>query len=106
VPLSEQDPARWDLAAQAEAERLLRAAFALAAPGRFQWEAAVASAHAGRRVTGVTDWAAICALHDALLARTGSPVVAVNRAVALGGRDGAAAGLAADPAVRAWLLGG
>lgn len=95
VPLSEQDPARWDAAAQAEAERLLRAAFALGAPGRYQWEAAVASAHAARAAGQGTDWAGIVRLYDALLAHTASPVVAVNRAVALAARDGPAAGLAA-----------
>ena len=95
VPLSAQDPARWDAARQAEAERLLRDAAALGRPGRHQWEAAVASAHAARRVTGRTDWAAVLTLYDALLAATGSPVVAVNRAVALAEVAGPQAGLAA-----------
>lgn len=95
VPLSAQDPARWDAARQAEAERLLRDAAALGRPGRYQWEAAVASAHAARRVTGRTDWAAVLTLYDALLAATGSPVVAVNRAVALAEVAGPQAGLAA-----------
>lgn len=95
VPLSAQDPARWDAALQAEAEALLRRAFAAGRPGRYQWEAAVASAHAARRFTGETDWAAILALYDALAAETGSPVVAVNRAVAVAAVRGPAAGLAA-----------
>lgn len=63
--------------------------------GRFQLEAAVQSAHAARRLTGRTDWAAIAELYDALLAETGSPVVAINRAVALAELHGPAAGLAA-----------
>ena len=95
VPLSAQDPARWIAPMQAEAERLLRAAAVLGRPGRFQWEAAVQSVHAARRFTGRTDWAAIRLLYDVLLAATGSPVVAVNRAVAVAETEGAAAGLAA-----------
>jgi RNA polymerase sigma-70 factor (ECF subfamily) len=64
----------------------------------------VQSAHAARRLTGATDWAAIVALYDALLAMTGSVVVAINRAVALseqlGGAHGAAEGLAALDALK------
>jgi RNA polymerase sigma-70 factor (ECF subfamily) len=95
VPLSAQDPARWDAAAMDEAEAVLLRASALRRMGRFQLEAAVQSAHAARRRTGRTDWAAIAELYDGLLELTGSPVVAVNRAVALGETDGAAVGLAA-----------
>ena len=94
VPLAAQDPARWDAVVQRAAEGLLRRAAALGRPGRYQWEAAIASAHAGRARDGRTDWAGILALYDALLAATGSPVVAVNRAVALAEVEGAAAGLA------------
>jgi RNA polymerase sigma-70 factor (ECF subfamily) len=101
VPLSAQDPLRWNAPMQAEAERLLRAAASLGRPGRFQWEAAVQSVHAARRITGRTDWAAIRLLYDALLAATGSPVVAVNRAVAVAETEGAAAGLAALQAAAA-----
>jgi RNA polymerase sigma-70 factor (ECF subfamily) len=104
VPLAAQDPARWDAALTDEAEALLLSASRLGAPGRFQLEAAVQSAHAARRLTGVTDWAAIVALYDALLAMTGSVVVAINRAVALseqlGGARGAAEGLAALDALK------
>jgi RNA polymerase sigma-70 factor (ECF subfamily) len=99
VPLSAQDPEAWNGALQAEAERLLRAAARLGRPGRYQWEAAVQSVHAARRVTGLTDWPAIRLLYDALLAATGSPVVAVNRAVAIARCEGAAAGLAALRAI-------
>ncbi len=95
VPLSAQDPARWDAAAMDEAEAVLLRASALHRIGRFQLEAAVQSAHAARRRSGRTDWAAIVELYDGLLEQTGSPVVAVNRAVALGETDGAAVGLAA-----------
>jgi RNA polymerase sigma-70 factor (ECF subfamily) len=98
VPLDAQAPARWDAALIEEAETVLFSASRMGAPGRFQLEAAVQSAHAARRLTGRTDWAAIVALYDALLALTGSVVVAINRAVALAhlnGPRGAAAGLAA-----------
>jgi RNA polymerase sigma-70 factor (ECF subfamily) len=70
------------------------------APGRFQLEAAVQSAHAARRSTGRTDWMAIVALYDALIAATGSIVVAINRAVALAEVQGAAAGIAALDALQ------
>ena len=95
VPLSEQDPALWDAAAIDEAERLLQRANTYGWIGRFQLEAAVQSVHAARRTTGRTDWGAIVELYDGLLALTHSPVVAVNRAVALGQTAGPAAGLAA-----------
>lgn len=99
VPLSAQDPARWDTPRQREAEVLLARAAGLGRPGRYQWEAAVASVHAARARTGRTDWAAILLLYGALQAATGSPVVAVNRAVALAEVEGPAAGLAALRAV-------
>jgi len=99
VPLAAQDPAGWDSAKIAAAEALLTAAAALAEPGRYQWEAAIASVHAARARTGRTDWAAIVTLYDALLATTGSPVVAVNRAVALARATTQAAGLAALRAI-------
>lgn len=95
VPLADQDPAWWDGALIGEAEGLLQRASAMRRIGRFQLEAAVQSAHAARRHSGRTDWAAILELYDALLALTGSPVVALNRAVALAEVAGATAGLGA-----------
>jgi RNA polymerase sigma-70 factor (ECF subfamily) len=96
VPLSEQDPAQWDGALIDEAENLLhRANRCKAAPGRYQLEAAVQSVHAMRRRSGRIDWAAIERLYDALCELTGSPVAALNRAVALAETQGPAAGLAA-----------
>jgi RNA polymerase sigma-70 factor, ECF subfamily len=104
VPLDMQDPARWDGSLIDEAEALLLSASRMNAPGRFQLEAAVQSAHAARRSTGRTDWVAIVKLYDALLALTGSVVVAINRAVALAahlnGRRGATVGLAALDALQ------
>jgi RNA polymerase sigma-70 factor (ECF subfamily) len=101
VPLAEQDPAAWDAALIDEAEALLSRASALPGAGRYQLEAAVQSAHVVRRKTGSTDWQAIEALYDALLALTRSPVVAVNRAIAVAETRGPAAGLAALDALSA-----
>lgn len=99
VPLAEQDPAAWDAALIEEAEALLARANALPGSGRYQLEAAVQSAHAERRRTGGTDWPAIAGLYDALLATTGSPVVAINRAVALAESRDPDTGLAALDAI-------
>ena len=93
VPLANQDPALWDKALIEEAEVLLSRASALPGTGRYQLEAAVQSAHVVRRITGHADWTAIERIYEMLLTITGSPVVAVNRAVALGETRGAAAGL-------------
>jgi len=93
VPLDAQDTARWDAEMLVEAEDLLRRASALPRTGRYQLEAAVQSAHAARRFAGRPDWEAIAGIYDALLALTDSPVVAVNRAVALAELHGPAAGL-------------
>ena len=95
VPLDAQDPAQWDGGLIDDAEVLLRRASRLGPIGRYQLEAAVQSAHVIRRRTGRADWVAIAQLYDALLALTASPVVAVNRAVAVAETRGAAAGLAA-----------
>jgi len=95
VPLPEQDPERWDAALIDEADALLARASALPGAGRYQLEAAVQSAHAVRRKSGCSDWDAISRIYDALLAMTGSPVVAVNRAVAIAETRGPAAGLEA-----------
>ena len=95
VPLAEQDTALWDATLMDEAEMLLLRASRMGVIGRYQFEAAVQSAHGVRRLTGAADWAAIEQLYDALLAMTGSPVVAINRAVAVAETQGQAAGLAA-----------
>jgi len=77
-----------------EAEALLRRASALPGAGRYQLEAAVQSAHLVRRRSGRADWLAIERIYDVLLSITGSPVVAINRAVAVAETRGPAAGLA------------
>ncbi len=95
VPLASQDPALWDIEMVDEAEALLLRASEQRAPGRYQLEAALQSAHVDRRRTGQSDWRAVVQIYDALLALSGSPVVAINRALALAQVDGARAGLAA-----------
>lgn len=96
VPLSAQDTALWNAAMIEDAEALLfRASAQRGVTGRYQLEAAVQSAHAIRRISGATDWAAIGRLYDALAAVTNSPVVALNQAVVLAETRGAAQGLAA-----------
>lgn len=95
VPLAEQDVARWDAGMIDEAEDLLRRAAVFGRIGRYQLEAAIQSAHVVRRRTGSADWPAIVALYDVLASLTASPVVAVNRAVALAETEGPDAGLAA-----------
>jgi RNA polymerase sigma-70 factor (ECF subfamily) len=95
VPLTEQVPARWDAAMIDEAEALLSRANGIGHTGRYQLEAAVQSAHLIRRRSGRSDWLAIAALYTALLEINPSPVVVINRAVAIAEAHGAAQGLAA-----------
>jgi RNA polymerase sigma-70 factor (ECF subfamily) len=99
VPLAEQDPAAWNTQLIEEAEALLLRASAMGRIGRYQLEAAIQSAHVVRRRTGAADWAAIERLYDVLSAMTDSPVVAINRAIAIAETRGPAAGLAALDAV-------
>ncbi|MEI9891167.1 MAG: DUF6596 domain-containing protein [Caulobacteraceae bacterium] len=95
VPLDEQDTALWDAALIEEAEALMLRAVRMGRFGRFQLEAAIQSAHAHRRLSGQTDWAAVVDLYDTLLAQTGSVVAALNRAVAVSRLTGPEAGLKA-----------
>jgi predicted RNA polymerase sigma factor len=106
VPLADQDVTRWDLQMIDEAEALLFRARAFGAIGRYQLEAAVQSAHVHRRRSGHADWTAVLQIYDALFAITGSPVVAINRALVLAELLGAQAALDAmpDPACDARLV--
>ena len=101
VPLAEQDTQLWDDAVIDEAEALLVRASELRAPGRYQLEAALQSAHVNGRRLGRADWPALLVLYDALLELSGSPVVAINRAVALAHVRGPGAALAALDALAA-----
>jgi RNA polymerase sigma-70 factor (ECF subfamily) len=95
VPFAEQDPGLWDWRMIEEAEALIRAAGAMGRIGRYQLEAALQSAHVYRRRAGADNWSDVVRLYDALLALTASPVVAVNRAMAVAELHGAEAALAA-----------
>jgi RNA polymerase sigma-70 factor (ECF subfamily) len=95
VPIVDQDPARWDGAMIDEAESLLQRAWDAGRVGRFQLEAALQSAHNVRRTGAAVPWSAIVKIYDALLELTGSPVTALNRAVASAEVDGAASALKA-----------
>jgi RNA polymerase sigma-70 factor (ECF subfamily) len=97
VALGSQDSSLWDAQMIREAEALLVRASELGAIGRYQLEAAVQSAHVARCRTRRANWAAVLEIYDALLAITGSPVVAVNRALAVAEVRGAEAGLAVLP---------
>lgn len=97
VPLAEQDPALWDAQMINEAEALLRRASALGKVGRYQLEAALQSAHVHRCRTGHANWESVVQLYDALFALNCSPVVAINRALAIAEVHGAGAALAALP---------
>jgi RNA polymerase sigma-70 factor (ECF subfamily) len=95
VPLAEQDVSLWDAALIDEAEALLLRASRGEAPGRYQLEAAVQSAHSLRRHGRQPDHAAIVQLYEALHALTQSPVAALNRAVAAAEVQGPERALAA-----------
>ena len=97
VPFADQDPALWDWTMIETAETLLRRASALGVIGRYQLEAALQSAHVHRRRSGHANWADVARLYDALAALTGSPVVAINRALAIAELEDAASGLASMP---------
>ncbi|MFN8168223.1 MAG: sigma-70 family RNA polymerase sigma factor [Candidatus Nanopelagicales bacterium] len=112
VLLEEQDRSRWDRAQIEHGSAMLDRALLTTRPGhppgRFTLQAAIAAAHADASTWDATDWLVILALYDRLLATWPTPVVAVNRAVALSFASGPEAGLAAldplrdDPALRAW----
>jgi RNA polymerase sigma-70 factor (ECF subfamily) len=93
VPLERQDTNLWTRALVADAEQLMHQANAAGPSGRYQIEAAIQSAHVARRLTGVSNWTAVVALYDHLVALTGSPVVMLNRAVARAELDGPRAAL-------------
>ncbi|MFJ4863175.1 RNA polymerase sigma factor [Streptomyces sp. NPDC088748] len=95
VPLAEQDRGRWDRAAIAEGIGILQRALARDRLGEFQAQAAIAALHADAPSADRTDWVQIVEWYDELARLTDSPVVRLNRAVAVGEADGPRAGLAA-----------
>jgi len=103
VPLADQDRGLWQRDLIAEGVMVLQTALARDRLGEYQAQAAIAALHADAQTADETDWVQIVEWYDELVALTDSPVVRLNRAVAVGEADGAQAGLAAladlDPAL-------
>jgi RNA polymerase sigma-70 factor (ECF subfamily) len=98
ILLEDQDRSLWNRDQIAEGVRLVRRALA-AGPGAYAIQAAIAALHAEAPSTAETDWAEIAGLYDVLLRSDPSPVIELNRAVAVAMRDGPAAGLALVEAI-------
>jgi RNA polymerase sigma-70 factor, ECF subfamily len=93
VLLEDQDRSKWDTNLIAEGRALVEQAWSAGRFGAYAIQAAIAAVHASAPAPEATDWRRIAALYDALLAVNPSPVVELNRAVAVAMRDGPAAGL-------------
>jgi RNA polymerase sigma-70 factor, ECF subfamily len=94
VPLADQDRSRWDAALVTEGQALVRQCLGRDEPGPYQVQAAIAAVHSDAPSAALTDWPQIVQLYDLLLAQAPTPVVALNRAVAVAEVQGPAAGLA------------
>jgi RNA polymerase sigma-70 factor, ECF subfamily len=92
--LGEQDRASWDRALIAEGQAIVRRCLRRNRPGSYQLQAAINAVHADAATLAETDWSRIVALYDQLLALAPTPVVALNRAIAIGEVEGPAAALA------------
>jgi RNA polymerase sigma-70 factor (ECF subfamily) len=99
VLLADQDRSLWNRGQIADAVKLVEAALATGPAGPYAIQAAIAAVHAEAPSAAATDWREIVGLYDVLLATEPSPVVELNRAVAVAMRDGAAAGLALVDAI-------
>jgi RNA polymerase sigma factor (sigma-70 family) len=95
VPLAEQDRTQWDTALVAEGVEVVQAALARDRLGEYQAQASIAALHADARRVEETDWVQIVEWYDELLRFADTPIVRLNRAVAVGEADGARAGLLA-----------
>jgi predicted RNA polymerase sigma factor len=95
VPLADQDRSQWETALIAEGIDIAQAALARDQLGEYQAQAAIAALHADAPRVEETDWVQIVQWYDELLRFADTPIVRLNRAVAVGEADGAAAGLAA-----------
>ena len=93
VPLEEQDRSTWHREQINEGLRLVESALGMGRPGPYQLQAAIAALHGEAATAAQTDWKQIAALYQALLQRNGSPVVALNHAVAVAMSQGIEAGL-------------
>jgi RNA polymerase sigma-70 factor (ECF subfamily) len=94
VPLDEQDRTLWDAEMIDEGHHLVRRCLALNRPGPYQLQAAINAVHTDAIDASMTDWSQVLALFDQLFAMTPSPVVALNRAVAVAQVDGPEVALA------------
>jgi RNA polymerase sigma-70 factor, ECF subfamily len=94
VLLGEQDRTRWDRDLIEEGQAIVRRCLRRNQPGAYQLQAAINAVHADAATINETDWSQIVALYDQLLAIVPTPVVALNRAIAIGEVQGAAAALA------------
>ena len=95
IPLDEQDRGAWDAALVAEGHRLVRERLAAGvAPGRYQILAAINAVHTSARDVRATDWSQVVALYDQLVRLDPSPIIALNRAVAVAELDGPEVALA------------
>jgi RNA polymerase sigma-70 factor, ECF subfamily len=94
ILLTDQDRSLWDRALIAEGEALVERALASRRIGPYTLQAAIAAVHAEASVASATDWTRIVGLYDVLMRVVSSPVVELNRAVAVAMRDGPLAGLA------------
>jgi len=110
IPLEEQDRGLWDQQRIAEGEQLLERALRRGRPGPYQIQAAIAACHATTPVAAQTDWPQIAALYTQLLRLVPTPVVALNRVVAIGMAEGPEValplldGLSEDDALDAYYL--
>jgi RNA polymerase sigma-70 factor (ECF subfamily) len=93
VPLADQDRGRWDRDLIAEGQELVRRCLRRGRPGPYQIQAAISAVHSDAPSAAATDWSQILTLYDQLLAIAPSPVVALNRAVAVAEVAGPAAAL-------------
>jgi RNA polymerase sigma-70 factor (ECF subfamily) len=106
VPLAEQDRAGWDWTLIAEGHRLVRERLTSGvAPGRYQILAAINAVHTSARDAGETDWWQVLALYDQLLRLDPSPIVVLNRAVAVAELDGPQVALASVDRLADALMG-
>jgi len=106
VTLAEQDRGTWDAALIAEGHRLVRERLAAgAAPGRYQILAAVNAVHTSARDVRDTDWSQVVALYDQLIHLDASPIIALNRAIAVAELDGPEVALAAVDRLEERLAG-
>ncbi|WP_051161890.1 RNA polymerase sigma factor [Nocardia brevicatena] len=94
ITLANQDRTRWDRAAIAEGQALVRQCLRRNRPGPYQIQAAINAVHTDAPDVASTDWQQIAQLYDQLMAVAPGPIVALNRAVAIAELDGPAAGLA------------